>query len=125
MRASSRPAPLAPPARLQLVKALHTIVWAFFASCVLAIPVLAWRGALAPAGALIGVVMLEVLVLAFNGLRCPLTDVAARYTADRRDNFDIWLPRWLARWNKAIFGGLFVLGVVLTVARWRLGLTRS
>lgn len=110
---------------LQLVKALHTLVWAFFASCVLAIPVLAWRDALAAAAALIGVVTLEVLVLAVNGLRCPLTDVAARYTADRRDNFDIWLPRWLARWNKVIFGGLFVVGVVLTAMRWRAALTRS
>jgi hypothetical protein len=29
----------------------------------------------------------------------------------RRDNFDIYLPLWLARRNKAIFGALFVLGV--------------
>ena len=123
MRSSVR-ASLAPATMLQLVNALHTLVWAFFASCVLAIPVLAWRDALAAAAALIAVVMLEVLVLAVNGLRCPLTDVAARYTADRRDNFDIWLPRWLARWNKAIFGALFVAGVVLTAVRWRASLTR-
>jgi hypothetical protein len=30
-------------------------------------------------------------------MRCPLTGIAARYTDDRRDNFDIYLPPWLAR----------------------------
>lgn len=33
-------------------------------------------------------------------------------------NFDIFLPEWLARWNKEIFGSLFVVGVLLTVGRW-------
>jgi hypothetical protein len=36
--------------------------------------------------------------------RLALTNVAARYTNDRRDNFDIVLPLWLARYNKIIFG---------------------
>jgi hypothetical protein len=39
-------------------------------------------------------------VLWLNGWRCPLTDVAARYTDDRRANFDIYLPEWLARYNE-------------------------
>lgn len=67
-----------------------------------------------------GFVMLEVLVLLVNRWRCPLTGVAARYTDDRRDNFDIYLPVWLARHNKLIFGSLFVLGVSFTLVR-RLG----
>jgi hypothetical protein len=52
------------------------------------------------------VVLAEVVVLAVNGWRCPLTGVAARYTDDRRENFDIDLPLWLARHNKRIFGAL-------------------
>jgi hypothetical protein len=56
-------------------------------------------------------VAVEVLVLAFNRWRCPLTDVAARHTSDRRDNFDIYLPEWLARHNKVIFGTLYVAGL--------------
>jgi hypothetical protein len=52
-----------------------------------------------------------VLVLLFNGMRCPLTAVAARHTDDRRDNFDIYLPEWLARWNKHL--ALYVVGLVL------------
>jgi hypothetical protein len=41
---------------------------------------------------LIAVVSVEVLILIANGWRCPLTAVAARYTDDKRDNFDIYLP---------------------------------
>ena len=41
-------------------------------------------------------------------MRCPLTDLAARYTDDRRANFDIYLPLWLAANNKRIFGSVFV-----------------
>lgn len=72
-----------------------------------------------PVAWLTGIVLVEILVLAWNGWRCPLTRVAARHTADRRDNFDIYLPAWLARHNKAIFGSLLVAGEVLVVLRWR------
>ena len=108
---------------LRTVKAIHTVAWAFFAGCILALPVAAWRGAFGVATVLIGVVLLEVLILIVNGMRCPLTDVAARFTDDRRDNFDIYLPLWLARHNKLVFGWLFVAGLVFTLARWlgRLG----
>jgi polyferredoxin len=59
-----------------------------------------------------------VLVLVFNGWGCPLTPVAARYTNDRRANFDIYLPEWLARHTKRIFGTLYVAGIIFTLARW-------
>jgi hypothetical protein len=80
--------------RLLTVKLVHTAVWAFFAACIVAIPVLSWMDELRAAAVLCGVVFVEVLVLAFNGWRCPLTPVAARYTDDRRANFDIFLPEW-------------------------------
>ncbi len=70
------------------------------------------------AGIFTAIVAGEVLVLALNGWRCPLTAVAARYTDDRIDNFDIFLPVWLARYNKEVFGTLFVGGVLFTVAKW-------
>lgn len=70
------------------------------------------------AAVLIVVVLVEVIILFINGMRCPLTAVAARYTDDRRDNFDIYLPLWLARYNKSIFGSLYIAGVAYTLARW-------
>ena len=50
-------------------------------------------------------------------MRGPLTAWAARYTTDRRDNFDIYLPLWLARHNKSIFGALYVAGAVFALVR--------
>ena len=110
---------LSPAATLRAVKVVHTIAWAFFAGCIFAIPVLAWRDAFGGAAVLIAIVFAEVVVIVATNWRCPLTGVAARYTDDRRDNFDIYLPLWLARHNKLIFGGLFVAGLIFTLARWQ------
>jgi len=100
--------------KLQIIKSFHTLVWAVFAGSIFAIPVFTYRGQLPVAWILIGFVLIEVVVLAANRMRCPLTDVAGRYTEDREDNFDIYLPLCLARYNKQIFGGLYVLGIVYT-----------
>jgi hypothetical protein len=100
------------------VRWIHTIVWAFFAGAVLAIPVVAWQRRFAPMLWLTGIVLVEVVILAFNRFSCPLTAVAARYTEDRQPNFDIYLPTWLARYNKEIFGSIFVAGLVLGLIRW-------
>jgi len=104
--------------RLRLIKAVHTLAWAFFVACIAAIPVFAWGTRFDLALLSIGIVAVEVVVIAANGWRCPLTPIAARYTDDRRPNFDIYLPEWLARYNKEIFGSLFGAGVLLTVVLW-------
>lgn len=94
---------------LAAVRLLHTAIWAFFASSILAIPVTVWLGQLVAALWLSVFVWGEVVVLVLNRMRCPLTTLAARYTEDRADNFDICLPRWLARYNQRLFGTLFAL----------------
>ena len=105
--------------QLRAIKAVHTVVWAIFAACIVAIPFFAWAGRYGYVILLTGIVLLEILVLALNRWQCPLTAIAARYTEDRRDNFDIYLPEWLARNNKLIFGSLFVLGQAIALLRWR------
>jgi hypothetical protein len=105
-------------ASLRRIKLLHTIVWAFFAATIVAIPLLAAAARLRTAFLLIGIVLVEVLVLLCNRWSCPLTRVAARYTDDRRDNFDIYLPLWLARHNKLVFGALYLFGIAYTAVRW-------
>jgi hypothetical protein len=104
---------------LRVVKLIHTLVWALFAGCIVALPILAWRRNLRGALTLIVIVAFEVFVLLINRLRCPLTDVAARYTEERRDNFDIYLPLWVARYNKHIFGTLYAAGILYTAVVWR------
>lgn len=100
--------------KLRAIKMIHTLVWAIFAGSISAIPAFAFLGNLTVAWSLIGFVFLEVVVLVSNRMKCPLTDVAGRYTEERKDNFDIYLPLWLARYNKEIFGGLYVAGIVYT-----------
>lgn len=104
--------------RLRTIKLVHTAVWAAFAGCIVAIPVLALQDRFRLAALLALIVMGEVAVLAVNRWRCPLTPIAARYTDDRRANFDIYLPEWLARYNKEIFGPLYLAGVMLLAVRW-------
>jgi hypothetical protein len=102
---------------LKTIKIVHTIVWAFFVGCILAIPVASWRGDHRMAVWLAAIVAAEVAILALNEWHCPLTPMAARYTSDRRENFDIYLPEWLAQYNKSIFGTLYCAAVVFALAR--------
>lgn len=105
-------------ARLRAIKSAHTVIWAFFAGCILAIPAAAWLGHFRAAAWLAGAVCAEIVVLLVNSWSCPLTAIAARYTADRKANFDIYLPEWLARHNKSLFGALYLAGMVFTIVRW-------
>jgi hypothetical protein len=105
-------------ATLRSIKVVHTMAWAIFAGCILAIPMVSRRGEHRLAAWLAAIVAGEVLILAFNHWHCPLTAMAARHTADRRDNFDIYLPVWLAKYNKQIFGTLYVAGMAYALTRW-------
>jgi hypothetical protein len=103
---------------LRAVKLTHTAIWTFFVACILAIPLLTALSRFGLAALFVAVVAVEVAILLVNGMTCPLTNVAARYTEERRANFDIYLPEWLARNNKTIFGGLYLGAVLLLLARW-------
>lgn len=103
---------------LRAVKLTHTVIWAFFVGCILAIPLFTALDRFRLAALFSAIVFVEVVVLLANGLTCPLTKVAGRYTADRRANFDIYLPEWLARHNKEVFGTLYITALILLLARW-------
>lgn len=63
----------------------------------------------------LGLIVLESLVLLINRWTCPLTPIAGRYTTDRSDNFDIYLPSFIARYNKQIFSVLFALIIFIQI----------
>ena len=107
-----------PNRRLAAIKLLHTAVWAVLAGSILALPVAAFTGHFDWAGALTAVIACELAILAANRGRCPLTDWAARLTNDRTANFDIYLPNWLARNNKTIFGTLLAVNEFIVLWRW-------
>src|ERR1044072_7104484 len=90
--------------KLILVKALHTLVWIFFNVVIFyflysaiadSIGVWTWICLLLIIG--------EGIVLLISGNICPITTVARRYSSSSKENFDIYLPRWLAKYNKEIY----------------------
>jgi 2,3-dihydroxybenzoate decarboxylase len=62
---------------LTVIKLLHTVIWAFLAGCILALPVLAVFQRFRWAAIITVVLLLECGVLVVNRGRCPLTDLAA------------------------------------------------
>ena len=105
-------------AKLVGVKVAHTAIWAFMVSAILALPFFGWTRHFGLAVFVTTLVTGEGVVLTLNGGHCPLTNIASRYTTDRQDNFDIYLPLLLARYNKQIFTALFLAGEAVVAARW-------
>ena len=103
---------------LTAIKLLHTLIWALLAASILALPITAVMRRFRWATILTGLVLLECSVLALNDGKCPFTDLAARFTTDRANNFDIYLPDWLAQYNKLIFGALFIAGELVVLKCW-------
>jgi len=103
---------------LPLIKLVHTTIWCFFVATIGAIWLFAWHSNFNDAAWAIAIVFVEVSVLAANHGQCPLGRAVARYTKDRRDNFDIYLPAWLAARTKSIFGTLYGGAIIFTVLRY-------
>jgi hypothetical protein len=104
--------------KLRLIKTAHTVAWLVFAGAIVMLGPVIIAGNRTFAWWLIALVSIECVVVGANGMRCPLTAIAARYTSDRRDNFDIYLPLWLARHNKTIFGSWFAADLLLVGVLW-------
>ncbi len=103
---------------LAFLKLIHTVIWLFFVSV---IGYILYCGLMDDitiyTGIAIGLVILEGLTLLVFSGRCPLTLVARKYSDSTHDNFDIFLPEWLARHNKPIFTTLYLIGVILVIYR--------
>jgi len=65
----------------------------------------------------IGIILLEGMVLLYFKSICPITLIARRYSDSAKENFDIFLPNWLAKYNKLIYISLFVLVLLMLAYR--------
>lgn len=99
--------------KLFLVKTLHTAIWIFFnivlfylLYAVLTNKIDKW------VWICIGLILVEGLVLLIFKSVCPVTLIARRYSDSQKDNFDIFLPNWLAKYNKVIYT-IFFSGILL------------
>ncbi len=104
--------------KLTAIKIIHTLIWLFFnvvlfymayAVVVNKIDRLVWIG--------IALILLEGLVLLMFKKMCPLTIIARKYADSTKDNFDIYLPNWLAKYNKLIYTTFFI--IILCGIGWR------
>ena len=89
--------------RLVVVKTLHTMIWLTIESCMAYVLVSGIRRRSdRRAAAAAGVVAAECVVFIGNGLRCPLTDLAASLGAEHGSVTDLYLPRSIAHSLQAI-----------------------
>lgn len=65
----------------------------------------------------IGLVIFEGIILLIFKMFCPLTLIARKYSNSEKDNFDIFLPVFIARYNKQIFTSIYVIGVLIVIYR--------
>ena len=105
--------------KLIFIKLTHTIIWIFFnvvifyllyAVVVDKIDKWIWIG--------LGLFLLEGIILIVFKMKCPLTVIARQYSDSTKENFDIYLPNWLAKYNKQIY--TFILLIIVAILVYRL-----
>jgi len=104
--------------KLLIIKTIHTIIWLFYnvvifyllyAVIMNKIDILVWI--------CVGLVGLEGIVLLLFKMFCPLTIIARKYSDSTKDNFDIFLPNWLAKYNKIIYTSIFSIAIIILLYR--------
>jgi hypothetical protein len=65
----------------------------------------------------LGLFLLEGIVLLVFKMKCPLTVVARRYSDSTKENFDIYLPNWLAKYNKLIYTSILLIVIATLIYR--------
>jgi hypothetical protein len=104
--------------KLTFIKLLHTIIWLFFnvvifyllyAVIINKIDKWVWI--------CVALVVLETITLLAFRWYCPLTVWARKYSNSEKNNFDIYLPEWLAKHNKLIYGILFSVSLLILLVR--------
>lgn len=104
--------------KLVLVKLLHTLIWVFFnvvifyfLYAVLTDNIDKW------VWICISLIGLETLILIIFKKVCPITLIAKKYSDSDRDNFDIYLPNWLAKYNKTIYSAIVFIAIIILFYR--------
>ena len=101
-----------------VIKLIHTVILGIFVAVIFyvvysgitdSVTIYTWIG--------IGLIIGEGFTLLIFKMFCPLTLIARKYSDSQKDNFDIFLPNWLAKHNKVIFTSIFVIGLIAVLYR--------
>jgi hypothetical protein len=104
--------------QLVRVKILHTLIWLLFNTVIFymlyavilnKLDKWLWIG--------YALIMLEIITLLIFKMSCPITIIARRYSISRKANFDIYLPNWLAKYNRVIYVSILIVVITLTIIR--------
>jgi hypothetical protein len=102
--------------KLIIVKIIHTLVWIFFNFVIFymlyavftnKLDAWLWIG--------YGLVTLEGVTLLIFKCSCPITNVARKYSISSKDNFDIYLPNWLAKNTVLIYSSVLAVVTIITI----------
>jgi len=107
-----------PSKKLTAVKIVHTLIWLFFVAAIFYILYSGISNKITTTTWIaISLIIAEGGVLVLFKKFCPLTLIARKYSDSEKDNFDIYLPNWLARHNKIIFTTIYLVGVIIVLIR--------
>ena len=102
--------------KLTVIKIIHTFIWVCFNFVIfyMLYAVIAnkldywlWIG--------YGLFILEGITLMAFKFFCPLTVMARKYSSSPKANFDIYLPNWLAKYNKLIYISILIIIIIITI----------
>lgn len=109
---------MSPDVKLNIVKGTHSLIWIFFNAVIVYLYHAVISGKIDHwVWIAIGVILPEGVVLLIFKRSCPITLIARKYSDSAKDNFDIFLPNWLAKYNKLIYTILFVIVLILLIFR--------
>jgi len=104
--------------KLIMIKTIHSLIWLFFNVVIFyllyavianKIDIWVWLG--------LGCFLVEGIVLLLFKNFCPLTVMARKYSGSTKANFDIYLPEWLAKYNKLIYAGILIIIIIILIYR--------
>jgi hypothetical protein len=104
--------------KLIAIKLIHTMVWTFFNGVIfyLAYAVLINRIDKWIWICLSFILLEGLLLLVFKRI-CPITIIARKYSKSNKENFDIYLPNWLAKYNKEIYSIIVLIILLILIYR--------
>ena len=104
--------------KLVLIKILHTIIWVFFNVVIFYLLYAVIIGRIDKwVWICISLIILEVITLMVFKKICPVTLIARKYSDSQKDNFDIYLPNWLAKYNKEIYTVIVLIAIAILIYR--------
>ena len=109
---------MTPTIKLNITKTIHSIIWVFFNGVIFYLYYAVITNKIDKwVWICIGIILLEGIVLLVFKRSCPITLIARKYSDSTKDNFDIFLPNWIARYNKFIYTILFAIALIILAFR--------